>query len=165
MATVSLLTYVLVYFGIEEKRSEYLTPAVLILGIHLVVSIFMSLALIYIGSFLPNDIILISHEIAKLLNINSTVFKVQLFYRITAAIVFWLAVYTLFSFILVFKARTFLKDNSQTSHVNEGHRVYVAHGTSSDVLEYPLIHTFRNPVQNCDSNVCGPETGYVNTAF
>uniref|UniRef100_A0A914YZU1 Uncharacterized protein n=1 Tax=Panagrolaimus superbus TaxID=310955 RepID=A0A914YZU1_9BILA len=162
MATVSLLTYVLVYFGVEEKRPEYLTPALLILGIHLVVSIWITLTLIYIGWFLPNDIILISHQVAQLLNIHSTIFKIQLFYLITAFFVFSLAVYSLFSFIIIHKARMFLKENFQVSHeIEDNHPIYIAH--TSDVLEYPLIHSFRKlPLQSLISE---SEVGRVNTAF
>lgn len=88
--------------------------------------------------------------------------EIQLFYLITAFVVFSLAVYSLFSFIIIHKARIFLRENCQVSReMEENHPVYIAH--TSDVLEYPLIHSFRKAPQ--EINICESEIGHVNTAF
>uniref|UniRef100_A0AC34G2V8 Uncharacterized protein n=1 Tax=Panagrolaimus sp. ES5 TaxID=591445 RepID=A0AC34G2V8_9BILA len=114
MSIILLITYIFVLVGVSKQLPGFLLPAEIILGINLAISILIIVGLIIVGAILPEGIVESYNNNGRTLDEARTVVRIAFF--VSAFIVLLASSYTIFSFIVIHKARKWISENEGTSY-------------------------------------------------
>uniref|UniRef100_A0AC34GV93 Uncharacterized protein n=1 Tax=Panagrolaimus sp. ES5 TaxID=591445 RepID=A0AC34GV93_9BILA len=112
MSLFILSSYSLLLRGVYSGRPKLLTPAQVTLGINLVISFIMIIALIILGFVLPDDVVyVLSSYDDYYYDYEAAQDSTRLFLFLLAFIIFVASSYNIFAFIIIYRAKKWLLQN------------------------------------------------------